>query len=334
MTQTRRSLIRAGLVAGLALASPAVLRAQDRFAAARDRARGMTQLHSLCIAKGGETVLAEAFRGPAPDRAVNVKSVSKTLVASLTGAVIGEGALPGVGATLGEVAPGLIPEGADPRVAGITVADLLTMQAGLDRTSGANYGAWVSSRNWVADALSRPMLRDPGTGMLYSTGSYHVLGAVLTEATGDSLLTLARRHLGDPLGLRIDGWTRDPQGRYMGGNNMALSPLGMLAFGEAWRRGGLGADGRLVPEGWVAEAWTPRTRSVFSGDDYGYGWFLFDAGGARVAYARGYGGQMIYVVPDRGLTVAVTSDDGLPARSEGHAGDLKRLLTETILTAV
>jgi len=326
---TRRAFT---VTAAAALAAPA-LHAQPapRFARSLAAARELGQLHSLCIAQNGQTVLAEAIRGPSPDRAVNVKSVSKTLVASLTGAVIGSGALSGPEARLGEVAPGLIPSGADPRVADLTVADLLTMQTGLERTSGPNYGAWVSSRDWVADALARPMVGRPGSGMLYSTGSYHILGALLSEVTGDSLLTLARRHIGEPLGVRIDGWTRDPQGRYMGGNNMALSPRAMLAFGEAFRRGGMGPEGRLVPEDWVAASWQPRTRSVFSGDDYGYGWFLFQAAGTRVAYARGYGGQMIYVLPDHALTVAITSDESQPARSEGHAGALKRLLTEVIV---
>jgi CubicO group peptidase (beta-lactamase class C family) len=262
-----------------------------------------------------------------------VKSVSKTIVAALTGIAIDRGALPGPEATLGEVAPGLIPRGADPRVAGITMADLLTMQAGLERTSGANYGSWVESRNWVADALSRPMVGEPGDGMLYSTGSYHVLGAVLAEVTGRSLLDQARDGLGAPLGIEVPPWTRDPQGYYMGGNEMALSPLDMFRFGEVYRLGGAVDGTRVLSEDWVRASFVPRTRSFFSGDLYGYGWFLRDAGGHRVAYARGYGGQMIFVVPTLGLTVAITSDPNRPARSDGHVGDLQRLLAETILPA-
>ncbi len=157
---TRRAFT---VTAAAALAAPA-LHAQPAPRSARSlaAARELGQLHSLCIAQNGQTVLAEAIRGPSPDQAVNVKSVSKTLVASLTGSVIGTGALPGVEARLGEVAPGLIPSGADPRVADLTVADLLTMQTGLERTSGPNYGAWVSSRDWVADALARPMVGPAG----------------------------------------------------------------------------------------------------------------------------------------------------------------------------
>lgn len=311
-----------------ALPLRAAAQSAEPFAAAADRARGLDQLHGLVIAVDGRPRLAEAFRGPALNRVVNVKSVSKTLVAAITGAAIDRGAIPGVEARLADLAPRLIPAGADPRVGDLTVADLLTMQAGLEGTSGPRYGEWVSSRNWVANALSRPMIRDPGAGMIYSTGTFHVLGAALTVATGDSLLTLARQLIGAPLGIQIAPWTRDPQGYYMGGNNMGLSPLGLLTFGEAFRTGT-----GLVSAEWIRQSWTPRTRSPFSGDAYGYGWFLGQVGRHPLRYARGYGGQMLYILPSLRLSVVITSDDSRPARSNGHVGDLGRLLAETIVPA-
>jgi len=315
----------------LLLATPALLFLRPARAASADNlraaARGLPQLWSLTVAAQGEVVLAEAFRGPPLSRAVNVKSVSKTLVAALAGAAIDRGLIGDPGARLGDLAPGLIPEGADPRVASIMVADLLTLRAGLDRTSGPNYGGWVQSGNWVADALSRPMVAEPGTRFLYSTGSTHVLGAVLAEVAGESLLALARRWIGQPLGIDIPSWTRDPQGRYMGGNEMALTPAALLAFGEAFRLGG--AD--VVSPAWVRESWTPRTASPFSGDAYGYGWFLRDVAGQRVAYARGYGGQMLWVAPEAGVTAVAISDPLQPARSDGHVGDLQALFAAQIL---
>ncbi len=329
MSITRRSTL-AGLAA-LVIPPPQGRADEARFSAAFDRARTLDQLNSLVIGVKGEVAAAEAVRGPALDRPVNVKSVSKTIVAALTGIAIDAGDLPGTDATLAEIAPGLIPRDADPRVRDITIADLLTMQAGLERTSGGNYGSWVSSRNWVADALSRPMVGEPGGGMLYSTGSYHILGAVLSEVTGRSLLELARDGLGAPLDVQIPPWTRDPQGRYMGGNEMALSPLALFRFGEVYRRDGMFDARRVLSEDWVAASLISRTRSFFSGHDYGYGWFLARAGGHDVAYARGYGGQMIYIVPSLELTVVVTSDPNRPARSDGHVGDLNRLLSDVIV---
>ncbi len=323
-----------GLATGLAPV-PALARDAEveRFGAAAEMAAGLDQLHAMVIVEGGETVFSRAFRGAPPGRPVNVKSVSKTVVALLTGIAIERGALPGTGARLGDVAPRLIPRRADPRVAEITVADLLTMRAGLERTSGPNYGDWISSSNWVADALARPFVAEPGGRFLYSTGSFHVLGAVLATVTGRTLLDLARAWLGRPLGIEIPPWTRDPQGFYLGGNNMALSPVAMARIGETVREGGRRGGAQVVPEDWIAASWQPRTRSPFSGDEYGYGWFLTRLGGAFTAYARGYGGQMLYVVPERRLVVAITSDPTRPARTHGHVGDLHRLVAERIIAA-
>lgn len=43
----------------------------------------------------------------------------------------------------------------------ITIGNLLSMQAGLGRTSGANYGRWVSNDNWVRAALAMPFEEEP-----------------------------------------------------------------------------------------------------------------------------------------------------------------------------
>jgi len=322
---TRRALLSAGAAA---LALPA--RANGALDAAIDRARRLDQLHALIVEKDGERLVAERVRGPALDRPVNVKSVSKTLVAALLGAAIDKSVVPSIEATIGEVAPRLLPADADPRAAGITLGQLASLQAGLERTSGPNYGEWVSSGNWVANALSRPFVAEPGSRMLYSTGSTHILGAVLTETSGESLLALARDWLGGPLGIEIPAWTRDPQGYYLGGNEMALSPEAMVRFGETVRQGGTWDGTRVLSEAWVETSLTPRTRSLWSGLSYGLGWFLGRTSGADVALARGYGGQVIAVVPDRALTVAITSDPTRPARSGGYFGDLLGLIEDIV----
>ena len=305
----------------------------DRFDAVSRWANEHDQLHALVISRWGDVIFAEAFRGPNVSRSVNVKSVSKTMVALLTGIAIDKGLIPNTEAPLGSLIPNLIPRNADPRVSKITVADLLTMRAGLQRTSGPYYGSWVQSSDWISYALSRPMVAEPGTRFLYSTGSFHIMGAVLATVSGRSLLGLSREWLGKPLAIDIPPWTRDPQGFYMGGNNMALSPLALNRIGAMVLTGGVWNGHAVVPIDWLNDSWRARTRSPFSGHEYGYGWFLAHAGSYPVAYARGYGGQMLYVIADLGLSVAITSDPTRPARSQGYAGALNRFLTEEIIPA-
>ncbi|PJI85201.1 CubicO group peptidase (beta-lactamase class C family) [Yoonia maricola] len=327
MQMKRRGFLAAGLAS---LATP-MLAQTAPWAGVTDVARGFDQCHALIIRQSGQTVLAEHYRGPGLNRAVPIKSVSKTFVAALTGAALNRDELPALTATLGDVAPRLIPSNADPRVAEITMENLVTMQAGLERTSGRNYGGWVSSSNWVANALGRPFVAEPGAGMLYSTGSFHILGAVLSEVSGQSLLSLARSRLGDPLGFEIPAWTRDPQGRYLGGNEMALTPDGMIRFGEMYRLGGQFGGAQVLSADWVTRSFERRTQSAFSGLGYGYGWFLGQGAGVGYALARGYGGQIICVAPEIELTLAITSDPLRPARSGGYFGDLQGLIERQIL---
>jgi CubicO group peptidase (beta-lactamase class C family) len=272
-----------------------------------------------------------AVRGASLDRPVNVKSVSKSVIAALTGIAIARGVFSGTGQKIAALLPDALPDRPDPRLQAITLDHLLTMRAGLERTSGPNYGGWVQSANWVRNALARPFVAEPGARFLYSTGSFHLLSAALTRASGRSTLELARDWLGVPLDIAVPPWTQDPQGIYMGGNNMALTPGAMLRFGETYRRGGMFNGARVLPEAWVRDSWTPQTRSPFSGDLYGYGWFLTEIAGQPVRYARGYGGQMIYVVPQLRLSVAITSDPTLPARSAGYVGDLHGFLADHLM---
>jgi CubicO group peptidase (beta-lactamase class C family) len=111
---------------------------------ATGHAAGLDQLQGLIVARHGRIAVGEAFRGPGLGRPINVKSVSTTLVASLAGAAIDRALLQSVGQRLGSLLADLVPAGADPRVREITVAHLLTMQAGLERTSGPNYARWIT----------------------------------------------------------------------------------------------------------------------------------------------------------------------------------------------
>jgi CubicO group peptidase (beta-lactamase class C family) len=87
---------------------------------------------------------------------------------------------------------------------------------------------------------------------------------------------------------------------------------------------------RLIPIEWIEASWQPRTASRFTGDGYGYGWFMRRVAGEDVYYGWGYGGQMIYVVPGQELVAAMTSDDNSPAGRSGHRGDLHALLGRVV----
>lgn len=298
---------------------------------ALDRAEALAPLQTVIIAHDGNIAAERGYRGHSPGVPTSIMSASKSVISALVGIAIDKGVLEGTDQLIAPLLANDLPADPDPRLARITVGNLLSMQAGLGSTSGPQYGAWIASANWVRFALAQPLEDDPGGRMIYSTGSTHLLSAILTRKAGRSTLALARDWLGPLKGFSIAGWDRDPQGIHVGGNLMSMSPRSLLAFGELYRNGGVTPDGqRLISREWIERSWESRTSSRYTGDGYGYGWFSMRIGGQDVKYGWGYGGQMVYVVPALALTVVMTSDIDSPASRTGHRDDLHELLGKII----
>ena len=310
---------------------PAVPRGSSSLGAVLDAARELEPLKVVLVAREGEMLAERAFNGHSIEASTNIKSASKSIISAMVGIAIDRKLLQGPEQKIAPILESELPPNPDPRIRDITIGNLLSMQAGLARMSGPNYGRWVSSRNWVRFALSEPFDGEPGGSMLYSTASTHLLSAILTRVGGKSTLALAREWFAPVKGFRIGSWERDPQGIYLGGNQMAMTARSLLAFGEVYRNGGKAEDGTpVVSEEWIRQSWMPRTNSRFSGDEYGYGWFLRKIGGEEVKFGWGYGGQMLYVVPALGLTVVMTSDENSPSARTGYRDELHSLLAEII----
>ena len=304
---------------------------QAAIAPVLDHAAGTRQLRAVLVAHRGRLVADRGFNGFSADSRTNIKSASKSIIATLAGIAIDRGLLSGVEQPIAPILADALPPDPDPRINRITLGHLLSMRAGLAPMSGGNYGPWVSSRNWVRAALAAPFVAEPGAEMLYSTASTHLVSAVLTRVSGRSMLDLALDWLGPVEGFRILGWDRDPQGIYFGGNQMSMTTRSLLAFGELYRRGGRTVDGdRVVSERWIDAAWTPRTRSPMTGAFYGYGWFLRPLAGVPTHFGWGYGGQMIYVLPSKDLSIAITSNPLMPSQQTGYRQLLDELAADIV----
>jgi CubicO group peptidase (beta-lactamase class C family) len=176
------------------------------------------------------------------------------------------------------------------------------------------------------------MVSDPGTSMEYSTGSSHLLSAILTKASGASTHQFATEALTRPLGVTLARWPRDPQGIYFGGNEMLMTPRQMLAVGELWLNGGRANGAQVVPAAWVETSCQPRTRSRWDPErEYGYGWWIQTIGGHRACFAWGYGGQYILVFRESALVVAVTSATAVSDERHGYRRQLFALLEAHVL---
>lgn len=265
----------------------------------------LPRLYSLLVSVDGDLRVERYFNGATAARATNIKSASKSIVSTLVGIAIDRGHIANVHEPIGPYFREYLRD--DAEKAAITIEDLVTMRSGLETTSNRNYGRWVQSGHWVRHVLERPLVDQPGGRMIYSTGSTHLLSAILTKATGMSTLAFAREALGRPLGISFDAWTRDPQGIYLGGNEMAMRPRDMLRVGELFLNDGRYNGRQVVSEGWVRTSIEPRTVSRWSEREYGYGWWIRTLADRPVFYAWGYGGQFIFIVPSTRTVIVATS---------------------------
>ncbi len=256
-------------------------------------------------------------------------SIGKSVMSTLLGAAIQQGAIGGVADPLTRYLPEFRGTGYD----GATLRHLLEMSSGVgweeayrDGTSdfGRYYNAFLEGRGADAMAVMRGLKRagPPGSRFLYSSGESYVLGAAIAAATGTTLSDYLSERIWARFGMETDGyWVLDGEnGREMasGGCNFTLRDYGR--FGLFILGGGIAGGERILPEGWVAEASHPRPDSPQVGYGrvapglpmgYGYQWWSFPSGDHRLPghdgafTGQGIFGQFLYVNPREDLVIVL-----------------------------
>ena len=98
---------------------------------------------------------------------------------------------------------------------------------------------------------------------------------------------------------------------------MYLSAPDLAKIGQLYLADGVWDGRRVLPAGFAGRATTRHVTGVAGTFDYGYQWWITRRGDADVWAGRGFGGQLLIVIPSR-RTVAVVhawNVFGTPARN-------------------
>jgi CubicO group peptidase (beta-lactamase class C family) len=264
------------------------------------------EVHSVLVVRNGYLV-AERYTPPYQEGTRHeLFSVTKSVVATLVGIALEERRIAGVEAPLAELLPERDLLRSDSQKAAITLEDLLTMRAGLAWTEGnPAYAAMYRSSDWVNSVLNLPMAEEPGSRFNYCSGCSHLLAASVQNATGRPLLDYAEEKLFGPIGIRQVAWDTDASGMPIGGWGLQLTPREMAKLGYLYLHDGSWEGRQVVPADWV-RASVARHTATDSELGYGYQWWVYPRHSAYLA--RGRGGQLVVVLPDRALVVVFTAD--------------------------
>jgi CubicO group peptidase (beta-lactamase class C family) len=193
----------------------------------------------------------------------------------------------------------------------ITLEDVLMMRTGFewDEDNYDDYNDFFAMRDsddWAQYVLDRPMTYEPGSTFYYNSGNSHLLATIINVTTGMTPLAFADQYLFGPLGITRRAWSTDPLGINFGGSNLALTARDMAKFGLLFLNNGTWDDQQIVSSAWVNSSHHgPST--PFGGTSYGYQWWLNDY--QDWYSARGYNGQLIYVIPEHDVVAVFSSDN-------------------------
>jgi len=283
---------------------PAALEQIDERVAAETRL-----LSAMLVVRGGEIAFEGYYNGFGAEETLHTWSVTKSVTSIAAGIALDEGVLRDLDQTLEEVIPGRIPEGADPRVAGITVEHLLTSTAGWEWDSTNNFQRSLET-DQLDVMMERMMVCDPGECFEYDSTCPNLLSLAIQEQTGETMAAYLQPRLFDPLGIAEPVWLTTEYGATRGGGGLELTPRDMAKLGYLYLNNGTWDGEEIVSAEWVAASTRGQVSGVsalrgvnIGGGEYGYLWWEGETAGLPSYNANGYGGQRIVVVPERDLIV-------------------------------
>jgi CubicO group peptidase (beta-lactamase class C family) len=300
-------------------------------------------LHSVVVVRHGKLAFERYFRGydlmarNGPTvvdfnaaTTHDLRSVTKSITALVTGAVIDHGAIVDVDQSV----LSFFPEHVDlrtPEKDRITIRHLLTMSMGLawnDDPPFTNESMMNASLDPYRYVLSLPVVAPAGSVWNYSSGATALIGAVLSRATGKSFDELAVSLLLDPLGISDVAWKRLRNGDPMDWCCFWMRPRDMAKIGQLVLDRGRWNGVRVVSETWIDAAIAPQIKRS-KNESYGYQFWLgtLPMRGRQTNWiaAVGQGGQRIFIFPTLDLVVVVTAGNYYGNES------LSRLVPRTVL---
>jgi CubicO group peptidase (beta-lactamase class C family) len=282
-----------------------------------EKASDMSFLYSIIVVRNGFLVAEKYYNGASVDQAKYVASVTKSYLSALIGIALDKGIIQSLDQKMISFFPEYDSIDIEPAKYEITLRQLLQMRAGYWHDSETSrWLAWVNSPDWIEYMINLPLENPPGIQWNYSTGSSHILSAILTKTSGMSGEDFARHYLFEPLDTELVNWGEDQQGYNYGGFDMHITPRDMARFGLLFLNKGQYKGQQIVPEDWIWKSTSAYSDvswffGVIQNPQYGYHWWIGKMEGHDIFFAQGHGGQNIIVFPGLEMVVVTATNPDL-----------------------
>jgi len=243
-------------------------------------------------------------------------SVAKSVVSTLIGLAIDDGAIGSIDDPITDYLPELLD--ADLRYARITIRHLMTMSSGLGYVE--RFHPWSGdaqtyySTDLRATGLSARIEKEPGQAFHYNNYNLLLEGLILERATGERVADYLTRRLWRPMGAEADAsWSLDSHasGFEKMESGFNAIPRDYARFGLLIAARGRIEDRQVVPAGWLGMA-TSAERSGSVAGFYAAHWWTGTVDGDPFpqghVLAAGNHGQYVYIAPDQDVVIVRLGD--------------------------
>jgi len=275
-------------------------------------------IYGLLVIKNGYLVAEDYWHGSGVADKCPLESVTKSYVGALVGLAIHQGYIESIDQPMMDYFPELEDQVSDQRKRVITIRHLLQMRAGYpwEEASAELFTVLWHEGFRPSDLVRFPLIRDPGTDHDYSNLSSHLLGIIVSRATGMDLREFGEQELFSLIDSEVGDW-EITHGYYRNGHGrIEFSARDAAKFGQLYLDGGVFDGEQVVPAAWVADslqtysedAWDYRIGRNIKDMGYGYQWWSVRSGDHRYNMAWGHGGQLIVLLHDVQMVIVATAD--------------------------
>ena len=279
-------------------------------------------VHSLIIIQNDSLVFEEYFGNYHRDGEHDLYEIAGTVTSALIGIAIEQGKIKGIDEKILKYFPEYSHIGNyDERKEKITIADLLTYQAGFEwqesilpyNHKSYNMAHMYKSSDWIKYHIDQPMGNEAGTQFQYHGGCVILLSAIFHKKTGARLEEWASQNLFHKIDVTSIDWDSYPRGGVRIAWNLEMRPIDIACFGLLYLRNGRWNNQQVIQEKWVKLS-TKSWLSIENNREYGLNWFRY---GEKhevakhvqvndIYFANGLGDQFLWIIPHLNLVVATT----------------------------
>lgn len=268
------------------------------------------QLYAVVVSQHDKVVFSQYFNGKTDTNLYNNQSLTKSVMSLLIGIAIDKGYMSSVDEKIIKYFPQL-KDDSDKRKQDITIRQIMNQASGLWHEDTRNLRQYLVLQNPSDYVLQQPLVSEPGKVFYYSNAVTHLLSVILTKATGMSTLEFAEKYLFGPLGIQHVHWYKMFDGYYDGCGlySVETQTTDMNKIGSLLLHKGYYNGKAVVPEKWIAELLNPtvfyHTPWGFNGSTYSLCFYHFNYRGTQITYGLGWGGQFVFVIPDKKAVISV-----------------------------